>query len=70
MNKLLQAYVVLQIHPVCLKEKALGFRKLFKTTYEAVHGEGSFEDYLDEIRQYANEAWSELLFMRADLSSK
>jgi hypothetical protein len=53
-----------------LKEKATGFRKPFKTTYEAVHGEGSFEDYLDEIRQYANEAWSELLFMRADLSSK
>lgn len=53
-----------------LKEKATGFRKPFKTTYEGVHGEGSYEDYLDNIRQYTNDAWSELLFMRADLSSK
>ena len=53
-----------------LKEKANGFRKPFKTTYESVHGEGSYEDYLDNIRQYTNEVWSELLFMRADLSSK
>jgi hypothetical protein len=53
-----------------LKEKASGFRKPFKTTYEGVHGAGSFEDYLDDIRQYTNEAWSELLFLRADLSSK
>jgi len=53
-----------------LKEKTPGFRKPFKTTYEAVNGDGSYEDYLNDLRQYANEAWSELLFLRADLSSK
>ena len=53
-----------------LKERAPGFRKPFKATYESVNGEGSWEDYLDVVRQYANEAWSELLFLRADLSSK
>ena len=37
---------------------------------QAVNGDGSYEDYLNDLRQYANEAWSELLFLRADLSSK
>lgn len=53
-----------------LKEKNQGFRKPFKQTYEGVHGEDSFEDYLEEIGQYVNEIWSELLFMRKDLGSK
>lgn len=53
-----------------LKEKADGFRKPFKTTYESIHGKGSYETYLDNIRQYLDESWSELLFLRTDLSSK
>lgn len=53
-----------------LKEKATGFRKPFKATYEGIHGEGSMEDYLDDIRQYTKDVWSELLFLRTDLSSK
>lgn len=53
-----------------LKEKATGFRKPFKTTFEGVHGEGSYEDYLDKISRYTDEVWSELLFLRPDLSSK
>ena len=53
-----------------LKERAPNFRKPFRETYEAVHGVGSWEDYLDTLREYASESWSELLFMRADLSSK
>lgn len=53
-----------------LKEKADGFRKPFKGTYEAIHGEGSYEEYLEDVSQYTNEVWSELLFMRKDLSSK
>ena len=53
-----------------LKEKADGFRKPFRTTYESVNGAGSFEKYLESIREYTNDAWSELLFLRADLSSK
>ncbi len=53
-----------------LKEKAQNFRKPFKGTYEGVHGEDSFEDYLDEMSHDVNEIWSELLFMRKDLGSK
>jgi hypothetical protein len=53
-----------------LKEKADGFRKPFRATYESVNGAGSFEKYLETIREYTNDAWSELLFLRADLGSK
>jgi hypothetical protein len=53
-----------------LKEKAPGFRKPFKTTYEGANGEDSYDNYLDIARQYINEVWSELLFLRPDLSSK
>lgn len=53
-----------------LKERVQGFRKPFRETYESIHGVGSWEDYLDTLREYANDGWSELLSMRADLSSK
>lgn len=53
-----------------LKEKATGFRPSFRATYDAVHGTGAYEDYLDDLRQYTNEIWNELLFLRKDLSSK
>lgn len=53
-----------------LKEKATGFRKPFKETFETVNGAGSYQEYLEDLRQYTNDVWSELLFMRKDLSSK
>ncbi len=53
-----------------LKERAPGFRKPFKETYESVNGEGSYAQYLKDAAAYIDENWSELLFMRADLSSK
>jgi hypothetical protein len=53
-----------------LKERATGFRKPFKETYEAVHGEGSYAQYLKDVAEFVDESWSELLFMRSDLSSK
>lgn len=53
-----------------LKEKADGFRKPFKGTYESTNGEDSYEDYLDDLGLYVNEVWSELLFLRKDLGSK
>lgn len=53
-----------------LKEKTEGFRKPFKEAYEKVHGKGSYDIYLDDVKEYVNEQWSELLFYRADLSSK
>lgn len=53
-----------------LKEKEAGYRKPFKGRYEAIHGEDSFDTYLDIVRNYISDSWSELLFYRADLSSK
>lgn len=53
-----------------LKEKTDGFRKPFKATYEKIHGKGSHDLYLENIREYTKDIWSELLFLRKDLSSK
>ena len=53
-----------------LKERAPGFRKPFKELYEAANGEGSYAQYLKDVAEYIDESWGELLFMRADLSSK
>ncbi len=53
-----------------LKERNTNFRKPFKDRYEAANGVDSFEDYQDIVREYTDHVWSELLFMRTDLSSK
>lgn len=53
-----------------LKERTVGFRKPFKEVYESIYGEGSYAQYLKDIAEYTLESWSELLFLRKDLSSK
>jgi len=53
-----------------LKERAPGFRKPIKERYEAANGEDSWDDYFDSIKTSVESSWSELLFLRADLSSK
>jgi len=54
-----------------LKERNAGFIKPpFKERYETANGPDSFDKYVDMLREYLNESWSELLFYRADLSSK
>jgi hypothetical protein len=53
-----------------LKERTPGFRKPFKQAYEEVNGEGSYAQYLKDAAEYVQDSWSELLFMRKDLSSK
>ena len=53
-----------------LKEKTTGFRKPFVDTYEKIHGKGSWGIFNDNVKEYYDEIWSELLFYRADLSSK
>jgi hypothetical protein len=53
-----------------LKERTTGFRPPFRTTYEGANGANSYEDYLDDVREYIDKVWSELLFLRADLGSK
>ncbi len=54
-----------------LKERNQGFiKESFKSRYEKANGEDSFDDFVDVLREYLSDAWSELLFYRADLSSK
>jgi hypothetical protein len=53
-----------------LKEKAADFRKPFRESYEALNGAGSYAQYLKDAAEFIAESWSELLFMRKDLSSK
>jgi hypothetical protein len=63
-------YTIVTRYKQGLKERAMGFRKPFKERFEAANGEDSYDIYLATIRDYLNESWSELLFYRADLSSK
>lgn len=53
-----------------LKEKENGFRKPFVETFEKIHGKGSWGIYNDNVKEYIDDQWSELLFLRKDLSSK
>jgi len=63
-------YTIVTRYKQGLKERAAGFRKPFKETYESVFGEGAYAQYLKDVAEFVDESWSELLFMRADLSSK
>ena len=53
-----------------LKDRASMTLTGFKDQYEKTHGADSFDAYLEILRNYVSEQWSELLFYRADLSSK
>lgn len=63
-------YTIVTRYKQGLKEREPGFRKPFKQAYEEVNGEGSYAQYLKDVAEYINESWSELLFLRKDLSSK
>jgi hypothetical protein len=53
-----------------LKERNANFRKPFKDRYEAIHGVDSWNEVLEILQKYVDNAWSEMLSFRADLSSK
>lgn len=53
-----------------LKELADGYRKPFKERYEAANGDGTYETFLEHIRESSDNSWSEMLFYRSDLSAK
>ena len=63
-------YVLVTRYKQGLKERATGFRKPIKERYEAANGEDSWDDYFDSLKTSVESSWSELLFYRADLSSK
>ena len=53
-----------------LKELDESFRKPLGERYNMVNGEGSWDYYLAEYAKNVEKRWSEMLFLRADLSSK
>ena len=53
-----------------LKELDDSFRKPFPERYAAANGDGSWATFLDDYAKNVEKRWSELLFYRADLSSK
>ena len=53
-----------------LKEKEKTFRKPFKERYEAVNGGGSYEGYMQSIRDAIEHSWQEILMARPELGSK
>lgn len=63
-------YAVVTRYKQGLKERATGFRKPIKERYEAANGEDSWDGYFDSMKTSVENSWSELLFYRADLSSK
>ena len=62
-------YTIVTRYKNGLKEKDMGYRKPFVERYEAIHGAGSYEKFLDMVRTYVSESWTELLFLRTDLST-
>jgi hypothetical protein len=63
-------YTVVTRYKNGLKERAAMTATSFKDQYEKIHGVDSFDGYLEIIRNYVAEQWSELLFLRTDLGSK
>jgi hypothetical protein len=52
------------------KERDSSYRKPFKERYNATNGEGSFEDYLEDLQKCVDRSWGEMLIVRKDLGSK
>jgi hypothetical protein len=63
-------YTIVTRYKQGLKERATGFRKPFKEVYESIYGESSWNDYIESLSENTEKSWSELLFLRKDLSSK
>jgi hypothetical protein len=63
-------YAVVTRYKNGLKERETGYRKPFKDRYETIHGPDSYDKFLEVFRNYVADSWSELLFLRTDLSSK
>jgi hypothetical protein len=63
-------YILVTRYKQGLKEREKTFRKPFKERYETENGAGAYDKYMEAIRENTDHAWSEILFMRADLGSK
>ena len=63
-------YMLVYRHKQGWKEKEANLLKPFPERYNAVNGEGAYDEYLDSIQKYTDSAWGEMLVLRVDLSSK
>jgi hypothetical protein len=53
-----------------LKELSTDYRKPLSERYNTAYGEGTWKYWLQDFAKNVESRWSELLFKRADLSSK
>lgn len=53
-----------------LKELSDDYRKPITERFSAAHGDGAWNYFLDDYAKFVESRWSELLFKRADMSSK
>jgi len=53
-----------------LKELESGYRKPTPERYNAAYGVGAWDSYQADYAKYVDRRWSEILYYRADLSSK
>ncbi len=53
-----------------LKEMNSGFRTPIKERYEKANGADSYDEWIDFMKHHMEKSWSELLYFRADLSSR
>ena len=53
-----------------LKELANGYRKSMAERFTAAYGAGAWDAYLSDYAKYVESRWSEIIYYRADLSSK
>lgn len=51
------------------KEKETGYMKPLKERYDAIYGEGAYQEWQDDP-SYTDHSWGEMLTLRPDLSSK
>ncbi|UKJ09130.1 hypothetical protein [Solitalea lacus] len=53
-----------------LKELAEGYRKPMAERYNAANGAGSYDKFIQKVAENIDKRWDELIFYRANLSSK
>jgi hypothetical protein len=63
-------YIMVNRHKQGWKEKEANFRKPLPERYNAVHGEGAFDEYMESIQKYTAHSYGEMIMFRPDLSSK
>jgi hypothetical protein len=63
-------YILVTRYMAGLKEREMNFRAPMKERYEKANGAGSWDGYMQSLRTAVDRTWSELLFFKAELSSK